>query len=80
MFGMLIFEKEFIEQKNLHWRKRRNVREQYCLIKMNKTDGPPQGFIFSRHLHLFISAVNAGQKNKCCSLSVPKHALLVLFV
>lgn len=38
MFSMLIFEKNLLNKKNLHWRKRRNVSEQYCLIKMNKLD------------------------------------------
>lgn len=32
------WKENLLNKKNLHWRKRRNVSEQYCLIKMNKLD------------------------------------------
>lgn len=32
------WKENLLNKKNLHWRKRRNVSEQYCLIKMNKSN------------------------------------------
>lgn len=37
MFGVLIFEKNLLNKK-LHWRRRKNVKGQYCLIKMSKLE------------------------------------------
>lgn len=78
MFGMLIFEKENLLNKKIYTGERGGMYEQYCLIKMNKTDGPPQGFILVRPLQPLVCGVNIEEKRKSSVDLTQKNAVVDL--